>query len=294
MTAGGIRRSLSGAVLVLLFSWSVLAQASVREVRYFQADSRYTYRNQLLQLVLEKTKEEGDFHLQPTYTDVTPERGLALLKSGGIDVVSMPTTHALEKTFRAVPVDILRGILGYRLLLIRKGRQEEFSKIHSLEQLRTMSFGFGSQWADLPILRHNKLQVMPAPHYPYLFAMLDKGRFDAFPRGLNEIWKEQEEHQQEFPDLAVESSLLLYYPYPVYFFVHRDNKTLADRLQRGLDIALKDGSMQKLFIKFHAEALQKADLEHRHLISLENPAFSTNQAAPDTHWWLPKTIQPHQ
>ncbi len=287
MPASCIRRCWSGLALIVLCLVSAASQSAAREVRFFQADSRYTYRIQLLELILDKTRDEGPFELYPVYTDVTPERGLALLKSGGLDVVSMPTTQALEHDFRAVPVDILRGMLGYRLLLIRKERQGEFASIHSLAQLRTMSFGFGSQWADLPILQHNQLQVMPAPHYPSLFAMLDKGRFDAFPRGVNEIWQELEERKQTYPDLAVENNLLLYYPYPVFFFVHRDNISLANRLQRGLDIALKDGSMQKLFMQFHASALAKADLDHRRLITLVNPAFPADQAPPDTHWWLP-------
>ena len=282
-------RGLFPALLVLLLE-CVLTPAIGREVRYFQADSRYAYRTHLLQLILEKSRDEGAFTLQPLYTNVTPDRGLALLQSRRIDVVSLPATPEREQLFRAVPVDIMRGLLGYRVLLIRKQRQADFSAIRSLEQLRNFSVGFGSQWADLPILQHNGLNVVATPQYQNLFAMLEKGRFDAFPRGLNEAWHEQEEHATELPDLAVESSLLLYYPYPVYFFVQRDDMALARRLQRGLERAMADGSMRTLFLHYHADLLKKAGLEQRRLISLENPLLPADFHAPDTSWWLPSSL----
>ncbi len=276
-------------MLVLLLG-SMVTPAIGREVRYFQADSRYAYRTHLLQLILEKSRDEGAFTLQPLYTNVTPDRGLALLQSRRIDVVSLPATPEREQLFRAVPVDIMRGMLGYRVLLIRKQRQADFSAIRSLEQLRNFSVGFGSQWADLPILQHNGLNVVATPQYQNLFAKLEKGRFDAFPRGLNEAWHEVEERTISQPDLVVESSLLLYYPYPVYFFVQRDDMALASRLQRGLERAMADGSMRTLFLHYHADLLKKAGLEQRRLISLENPLLPADFHAPDTSWWLPSSL----
>lgn len=288
-----------GDVLKLRYSWwlvllmlsaALSAQAAEREIRYFQADGRYAYRTQLLQLILEKTLAEGSYTLKPLYTDVTQDRGLALLQSGRIDVVSLPATPERERLYRAVPVDIMRGMLGYRVLLIRKERQAEFSAITSLDGLRKMRLGFGSQWADFPILEHNGFTVVGNPHYPNLFGMLDKGRFDAFPRGLNEAWHELEEHSGELPDLTVESALLLYYPYPVYFFVQRDDIALANRLQRGLDRAMADGSMRTLFLQYHADIFKRAGLEHRRLILLENPFLPADFRTPDTSWWLPSSL----
>ena len=51
-------RGLFPALLVLLLE-CVLTPAIGREVRYFQADSRYAYRTHLLQLILEKSRDEG-------------------------------------------------------------------------------------------------------------------------------------------------------------------------------------------------------------------------------------------
>jgi hypothetical protein len=278
-----------GRILWLIFlSWCALVQAQPqpREVRYFQVDSRYAYRTQLLQLILDKTREQGEFILRPTYTQVTQDRGIQLLIARKIDVVSLPTTVEREHELLPVKMDIMQGLLGYRLLLIRRQQQAAFSQIQTLEQLRHFSAGFGSQWADLPILQSNGLRVVPSPQYEHLFAMLEKGRFDFFPRGLNEAFREQAERQLTQPDLAVESDLALYYPYPVYFFVHRQDEALAQRLRQGLQRAQLDGSMFKLFMHYHGEDLAKANLPRRRLFQLRNPLLPEGTPTPDTHRWL--------
>ncbi len=256
-------------------------------IRYFQQDARYAYRTALLQLVLDQTAEEGRCQLSPQFTTVTPDRGLALLQEGRIDVVSVPTTLRRERELRAVRFDILRGLLGYRVLLIRKQRQAEFAAVRSLAELRRFRLGLGSHWADLPLLQYNGFQVMATPRYESLFAMLARGRFDAFPRGVNEAWQELAEQQGTFPDLRVEPTLALYYPWPVYFFVRRDNQPLADRLHRGLMRAQADGSLQRLFMEHHGNLLQQANLAKRRLLLLSNPGLPPGTPKADTSWWLP-------
>ena len=256
-------------------------------IRYFQQDARYAYRTALLQLVLEQTAEEGRCQLSPQFTTVTPDRGLALLQEGRIDVVSVPTTLRRERELRAVRFDILRGLLGYRVLLIRKQRQAEFAAVRSLAELRRFRLGLGSHWADLPLLQYNACQLMATRRYESLFAMLARGRFDAFPRGVNEAWQELAEQQGTFPDLRVEPTLALYYPWPVYFFVRRDNQPLADRLHRGLMRAQADGSLQRLFMEHHGNLLQQANLAKRRLLFLSNPGLPPGTPKADTSWWLP-------
>ncbi len=256
-------------------------------IRYFQQDARYAYRTALLQLVLDRTADEGRCQLSPQFTTVTQERGLALLQEGRIDVVSLPTTLQRERELRAVRFDILRDLLGYRVLLIRKQQQAEFAAVGSLAELRRFRLGFGSHWADLPLLQYNGFQVMATPRYESLFAMLARGRFDAFPRGVNEAWQELAEQQGSFPELMVEPTLAIHYPWPVYFFVRRDNQALADRLHRGLMRAQADGSLQRLFMAHHGQMLQQANLAKRRLFLLSNPGLPPGTPKPDTRWWLP-------
>ena len=95
------------------------------------------------------------------------------------------------------------------------------------------------------------------------------------------------ERQTDFPDLMVEPTLALNYPWPVYFFVRKDNQALAERLQRGLLKAEADGSMHKLFMQHHGQLLQQANLNERRLFQLINPALPPGTPKSDTSWWLP-------
>ena len=269
------------------------AWAAPCTIHYFQHDSRYAYRTALLQLVLDKTLDEGRCVLSPQFTTVTQDRGLALLQEGRIDVVSVPTTLQRERELLPVRFDILRGLLGYRVLLIRKQQQADFAAVKSWEELRRFRLGFGSQWADLPLLQYNSFHVVATPQYESLFGMLARGRFDAFPRGLNEAWQELSERQTEFPDLIVEPTLALNYPWPVYFFVRQGNQPLAERLQRGLLKAEADGSMQQLFMQHHGRLLQQANLTKRRLFQLVNPALPPGTPKADTSWWLSAPKKSH-
>ena len=78
--------------------------------------------------------------------------------------------------------------------------------------------------------------------------MLRVKRFDYMPRGVYESFYEQRTHAGE--GIAIEKTIFLHYHVPFYFFVSRDNPALADRIARGLGIALKDGSFDALFNSF--------------------------------------------
>lgn len=75
--------------------------------------------------------------------------------------------------------------------------------------------------------------------------MLRVKRFDYMPRGAQEAWAEMELHQGE--GLQVESTIFLHYRVPFYFFVSRSRPELAARIERGLRMAQKDGSFERLF-----------------------------------------------
>lgn len=146
--------------------------------------------------------------------------------------------------------------------------------------------GFGSQWADMEILRINQIPVIGTVKYSNLFRMLSAKRFDYFPRGINEIWQEVSTMKDSYPNLAVEPKLALYYPYPVYFFVNKANEKLANRLERGLKIAIADGTFKALFLKYHQAMIKQASLQDRRLFTLENPTLAKDTLKPDTSWWL--------
>ena len=86
----------------------------------------------------------------------------------------------------------------------------------------------------------------------------ERVRFDYMPRGVYEAFNEQ--RMNAVHKLVVEPTIFLHYEVPFYFFVSRSNVALGQRVERGLRIALKDGSFDKLFNSFPAFQRSQAEI----------------------------------
>jgi hypothetical protein len=126
-----------------------------------------------------------------------------------------------------IKIDILRGIVGFRVLVIRAADQGRIARMDAKALREQLTYGLNSQWADLPVMQANGFTVETSSSHENLFGMLAASRFDAFPRGLNEADRELSERKQSYPQLAVEQSKALFFPFPVYFWVRKDNAALA-------------------------------------------------------------------
>lgn len=287
----GKRRSwigslLAGAALCSVPGLLTSALAAETPLRYFPVGPIYEYRWKLLELALAHTSDTGHtVRLAPFTEDITQNRGMQLLQSGAIDVIALGTNAEREAQMLPVKIDILRGIVGYRLLVIRAADQARIARMNEQALRKELTFGLNSQWADLPIMRANGLTVETSSSYENLFGMLVAGRFDAFPRGLNEANRELEERKQSYPQLAVEQGKALFFQYPVYFWVRKENMALARRIERGLKAALADGSFRKLFESYHAAEIDMLAKSRRQVIRLANPVLPPGTPEVDTRWW---------
>ncbi|WP_316678475.1 transporter substrate-binding domain-containing protein [uncultured Tolumonas sp.] len=259
-------------------------------IRYFPSGTIYEYRWKLLELALAHTNDMAKpLQLVPFTENVTQNRGISLLEAGDIDVIALGTNAEREAQLLPIKIDILRGIVGFRLLVIRAADQERITQMDDISLRKQLMFGLNSQWADLPIMRANGFSVVTSSDYENLFVMLAANRFDAFPRGLNEARRELDERKQNYPQLAIEKSKALYFPYPVYFWVNKNNVALAKRIELGLNRSLADGSFRKLFESYHAAEITALKKEKRKVILLDNTILPAGNAKPDTSWWWPKS-----
>lgn len=208
------------------------------------ADSLFFY--PLLKLALSKTvASDGPFTVEYYPQTLSSARILSKLQNNdGINVVWTSTSSERERDFRFVPVSLLRELSNYRVFLIRKEDQARFAKIQTLDELRQLKVGMGGHWPDATLLRNNDFDVVTSIYYESLFKMLATKRFDYFPRGLFEAWNDLEQHADM--GLMIEPRLMFYYRAPFYFFVNKDNIALANRIERGLKIAMNDGSYEEL------------------------------------------------
>jgi ABC-type amino acid transport substrate-binding protein len=176
-----------------------------------------------------------------------------------------------ERDMIPVPFPIDKGLLGYRVSLIDRRSQDRLFRVHSIEELRQLRVGQGSDWTDVRIYEHHRISVETTPEYGSLVLMLLHGRFDLFPRGLFEIAPELAGFGERYPDLAVEQHLLLHYPFCEVFYVNRSTPRLAARLTAGLERMVADGSFDALFAKYFGKLLANLHLRQRVVIELENP-----------------------
>ncbi|WP_156184330.1 transporter substrate-binding domain-containing protein [Cellvibrio sp. pealriver] len=284
----GLRRIYPGrictfTVIACLFGLSLPAQA--KPVRTVQGNNSIEiYAKGLLQLALSKVP--GKYAVQETIPNTSEERMVSMLIDNQLDVVWYATTNDLEERLQPIRICIYRGLLGYRVLMIKKGTQHKFDGIQNLEDLKRVSLGQGRFWADTNVLTANNLNVVKVLKYEGLFYMLDGDRFDAFPRGAHEPWAEMQRH----PKLAldVEQNLLLSYTNPFYFFVNKSNTQLAADIERGLRIAIEDGSFNDYFFNDPTvkDAIEKTNLKSRTLIQLQNPGLPPKTPVDDKSLWF--------
>lgn len=241
-----------------------------------EIDTRNDYHIELLRVALERTIEKyGPARLEPTKTIMNEIRIEKMLMRGveGVDVMFRPTSKKDEELLTPVRIPLDKGLLGYRIFLIRKNDQAKFSAINSLDELKKLKVGQGRDWNDVQIYEHNHFDIITGSIYEGLFEMLLKGRFDYFARGVEEAHPEYEARRDKMPNLDVEESIVLYYPFPRYFWVPNNKKgeVLHKRLTEGLEIMIKDGTFEKIFWKYKGQAIRQANLENRKLFKIENP-----------------------
>lgn len=219
-----------------------------------------TYFPQLLRLALEKTRAtDGPFEIRHFDQPLTSLRQATEVKNQGvINLMWDGSNKQRETELLPIRISLLRQLNDYRVFLIRAGDRDKFAAVRTLDQLRQLSAGAGVNWPSTEILRANGLPVVASNAYEYLFPMLAVKRFDYLPRGVYEAWYEQQAHAAE--GIVIEQTIFLHYPVPFYFFVSRNNPLLADRIERGLRIALRDGSFDKLFNSIPAFKRSEAEI----------------------------------
>ena len=260
--------------------------------RQQETDQRDTYKIALLERALQITTEEfGDFVMEPSVGLMTEPRMDALMARGDgrtLNVIFKPTTQDREQTMIPVRIPILKGLLGYRVCLIHADTQPACSRVQTKDDLKSFTVGQGFGWQDIEVFEHNGIPVVASPDYEGLFAMLNGKRFDLFSRGITEIPTEFAERKAAYPHMRMETDLLFYYPWPVYFFTIRNDegRELAKRIERGLQMLRESGEFDALFDRTYKGSFEELNLKSRRLIRLENPSLPAETPLDREEFWL--------
>ena len=249
---------------------------------------------ELLRLALQRTQtSHGPFELVPATAAASEDRQLLNMEQGLLpNLVWASATPDRERRLLPIRIPLRRGLIGYRIAFIHRQRQAEFRRVRTVNDLRAYALGQGPNWPETQMYRQLGFQVQSGS-YEALFRMLINGRFDLFPRGVNEVFGELASRAHDLPDLALEDSLLIHYVQPYYFFVNRRNTALAQRIEQGLHRMLDDGSFDAHFWRHNGDAIQQAHLGERRRLRLDNPLLPRETPLGDSRLWFdPKADQP--
>lgn len=236
-----------------------------------RSDARQAYPATVLRLALEHAGRP--FALRASPVPATQQRALRMVERGDeLDVVWTVPTDERERVLRAVPFPIDRGLIGWRVLLVRRGNEAAFAPVRSAAQLAPLRAAQGHDWPDLAVLRHAGFDVFAGTDYDGLFAMLARGHIDYLPRSVLEVGDELAQPANR--GLAIEPRLLLRYPSALYFFVNRRNVALATALEQGLARADADGCFDRLFHATYDDVIAPLRLPQRTVIELANPVWT--------------------
>lgn len=231
---------------------------------------RQEFEWQALQIALQDhiTKEK----LNNDLTDYPSAKDEGLVFSKGADVL---VTVAGNKKFTTgsytmIPQPLCHGLLGCRILITHKERQKEFYQLDEV-QLKQLRIGIPATWADADLFRANQYTVIEQGNLEERLLAVQNGECDYMALGANEASAIVKQYAHLTPDLAVEPTILLYYPFPLVFYCHPEQHELVQCLSQGLEESIKNSQLNQLFEKVYGPDVQAAKLNQRRVFQLTNP-----------------------
>lgn len=260
-------------LLLIAVFYSAVSASATRQITYPQPEDGIDKRQDFALEVLEKILSGYQDKYQLTQSDypAQQDRALLLLNESLLDVVWTGASKHREEHYRAIRIPIQKGLLGWRLFLVNKDNAELLKSVESSQQLRLFSIGLGGGWPDVALFSDNGFVVHTTTSYDALFHMLQKRRFQLFPRSVMEIWGEYESYKHF--DIAVEPHVIVRYPYANFFFVNKQDETLALDIEAGFKAIIDSGEYETLFQATYQDVLKRSRFSERKIMTLKNGFF---------------------
>lgn len=247
-------------------------------------DDRNVYFIELLNQAL--TRSGKPYTVVMRNRGATHSRQMQMVVDGLVDVLWDAPGPDVDKRIMPIEIPIDKGLIGWRIFFINADDQALFAKITTEEQLKKIPLGQVKYWHDTSILRANDFNIVETPSYNGTFKMLTSKRFSYFPRSIAEIWSEQKNQKSMLSNAVIEQHLVLQYPIAYFYYVNQNNKVLAQDIQQGLEMMLRDGSFDKLFQQYNGGYIANANLKNRHVIRIKNPYMSDETYRHFEHFWF--------
>ena len=283
------RRSLLSCLGAVCPVLTVAAVGDAIEVVYPRMPERPVdgYAFQLLKAALEASGRPHTLRL--TQEPLPSMRAFRNLQSGAFNVMDTGAAPNVALKARILPFPLDLGLSGYRQMLVRRDRVAQLRGLGELRDLKRLSFGQGPDWVDAYVLRAAGLRVVEA-EFMSLFRMLEAGRFDAFPLGVDEAALQLERNHQVAPSAVVLDEWGLHYRFARVFAVRQGDDTLFETLHEGLSRIHASGRARAILAR---DAQIGPVLDGRRklpaqVIEIANPQWSAAfQAIPEALFFKP-------
>ncbi len=194
----------------------------------------YEYFTGLLRLALERGAPANhlpDLSMSLAPASVSLEEALLARQ---VDIVWMGASAERQRKFRMIPIPLARGIFAFRKLIIKRSNLARFLPVKDLAGLKAFRACHALSEADIAALKTLGGAVKSLANDNELYPELMAGHCDYVLQPLYERELEWVRRQSRYPELLVYQPLVIHFPYAFFYFVRREDETLANWIEAGL------------------------------------------------------------
>jgi hypothetical protein len=221
---------------------------------------------------------------------VAPETRLNVeLQKGNLHLAFIPPNRErldMERQglIKAIRIPLERGLLGYRVCLVKQSRQDILKDASSGDDLRKLVVGQGTGWSDAVIYTNLGIRVVAAPFgdasHPLL--ALAAGHFDILPLGIGEYRGFLDKFAEKGgTGVVADRHVLIRYPWYRYIWVSMtapDGALLFRALDKGLERIVANGTFERIYEKHRGK--DRPSFMGRRIIDLPSPYESMEDVDP--------------
>ncbi|WP_229258396.1 hypothetical protein [Duganella rivi] len=207
--------------------------------------------------------------------DIPARRMWWMLGQGDINLFYGMQSKEKDNDKQLVPVRnaLTNGLIGQRVLLIRRADAPAFAQVKSVDDLKRTRLiaGFGAGWGDTKLWKASGLPLYEhAAPWSTIYAMVAAGNrhVDYLPRGVIEVLDEARVH----PELTVEPHLLLEYRADFAFYLSPSVAHYRPIIERALKEAEATGLKARLIDEAFGTDIKALTLDRRLRLRLPTPA----------------------
>jgi hypothetical protein len=239
-----------------------------------RSEVRQKYERQVLEAVLTATESDfGPWELKESIVEYpgTEESCVFSEKNHHLFVTIAGNQKFKEGDMIAIHKPLTRNLLGYRIPIIRAEDAEIFKSVSKAEDIQKLKHGIPETWSDAVIFRHNGYPVVEDGSFDDIFERLASGLFDYSAYGVNEVLGVFKNRAAKHKGLMIDDDVMLFYPFPLVFYVNPEMPELAQRIDQGLQRIIESGTLNDIFNEYYANIVEELKLDQRKIFILHNP-----------------------